>query len=125
MAINGFELSHVQMMALRGRCLGWNVVKIGQETDRVPSTLSEHLQRAYHKLGFNKLSLVIEWAKESGNYLTEEEFQTTYGKSRLTPIEEIKARKAEEERAEIVAKAQADAMSAIHEEIGNNNYARY
>ena len=125
MSATGFKLSQNQMLAIRGRCLGWNVHKIGEVTGRVPSTLSEHLQRAYRTLGYNKIAQVIEWAKETGNLLTEKEFVEQYGKNRVTPVEEIKAKKAEETLRLKILKAQSEAMSEVHEEVGNNIHARY
>ena len=119
------NLSTNQIMCLQGRALGYNVQKMGEITGRVPSTLSEHLQRAYGKLDFRRIPEIIEYLEERGLMISGEQFEELYGRKYVTPVEEIKARDEERERLDNIFKAQTEAMSNIHEDIGNNIHVKY
>lgn len=119
------NLSQMQLMCLQGRALGYNIHKMGEITGRVPSTMSEHLLRAYGKLNFRSVPEIIEYLESKNLYITAEVFEEKYGRKYVTPVSEIKERTEEQKRQDEIHKAQSEVMSQVHEEVGNNIYARY
>lgn len=109
-------------MVMQARAIGYNTIKMNAITGDVPKTLQEHIRRAYAKLRIHKGWEAKRWLEETGQYLTEEEFENTYGVSSRTSkkAKKVKVEKDDLEARNSVFESMNKAMSDIHEELGNN-----
>jgi len=124
MALVGFNdsrdtLSEKQLCAMQGRALGKTSIEIAKITKSNPSTVQEHIRRAYAKIRCHSAKEATDWLVEHDKMLDEESYIKRY-----TPVT---ARNAQAEdnperiaRLKEIETALIKAMETVNELVGNN-----